>query len=337
MARPAERFVSELNEKQTNELTEIWKRGESHRLRCRAHAVLLSNDQWEVATIASVFQVSIQTVYAWLNRWDADQSLDDAPRSGAPSTLNSDEQQIALDELEKSPHNPNGVIDNIETRIGKRISRGILHRIAKNAGFIWKRMRGSLRDRRDPDAFELAKDEIREFAQMASEPDFNLWFFDEAAFSLQPSITCAWQKIGERIELPFQRGTSYSALGFVDRESNFFSYEIEGTVNSDVVIAVMDKFADQTNGFNVVVLDNASAHHSKAFQDRITEWAKKDLHLYYLPPYSPELNLIELVWQQIKHRWLPLHAFRSAQDLWDELGTVLAAIGKTHKIEFSMP
>lgn len=334
MARPAERFVEQLTEDEKITLVDSWKQGTTHRLRCRAHAILLSNDRWPVADIAKAFHVTIHTVYAWLDRWDNDQSLEDAPRSGAPPTLNDDEQRIVLEELEKSPQNPSGVIERVQERTEKRISRGILYRIVKNAGMIWKRLRGSLRDRRDQHAFDVAQSEIREFAEMTNEPDFNLWFFDEAAFSLQPSIPYAWQKIGERIELPFQRGTSYSTVGFVDLDSNFFSYEFEGTINSDVAIAVMDRFADHVEGFNVVVLDNAPVHRSNAFQERTAAWAAKDLHLYFLPPYSPELNLIEIVWKKIKHQWLPLKAFKSAQSLWDELGAVLAEIGKKLKVNF---
>lgn len=334
MARPAGRFVNDLAEEETASLIEIWKHGETHRLRCRAHAILLSSDRWAVSDIAKAFQVTVQTAYAWLDRWDTDQSLEDAPRSGAPPKLSDDEQRIALEELKKTPQNPSGAIENIEKRTGQKISRGILQRIARNADMIWKRLRGSLRDRRDQDAFDVAKDEIHEISQMASEPDFNLWFFDEAAFSLQPSIPYAWQKIGERIELPFQRGTSYSTVGFVDLDSNFFSYEIAGTVNSEVAIAVMDRFADQMTGFNIVVLDNAPVHRSNAFQDRIPKWIEQGLHLYFLPPYSPELNLIEDVWKKIKHQWLPLRAFTSAQNLWDALGDVLAKIGQELKITF---
>ncbi|WP_197454279.1 transposase [Stieleria varia] len=55
---------------------------------------------------------------------------------------------------------------------------------------------------------------------------------------------------------------------------------------------------------------------------------KKAGNIYFLPPYSPELNLIEIVWKKITHQWLPLQAYKSAQSLWDELGAVLAEIGK---------
>lgn len=334
MARPSDRFVKKLTESEKVELIASWKSGESHRLRCRAHALLLSDDGWSVTDIAEVFQVTSQTVYSWLDRWESHQDLEDAPRSGAPPKLNEDETQIAINELKEQPHNPIGAIDRIESKTGKRISIDTLRRIAKKCGMAWKRMRGSLRDRRNSEVFSVAKAEIEEFSQMSHDQDMDLWFFDEASFSLTPSIPYAWQAIGETIEIPFQRGSSLSAMGLIDLENNFFSYEIDGTVNSAVAIAVMDRFASQAKGTNIVVLDNAPVHHSDAFQARIDGWAEKGVHLYFLPPYSPELNLIEIVWRQIKHHWLPLRAFRSKKDLWEELGNVLAGIGKQYKLEF---
>jgi transposase len=334
MARPADRFVKKLSDSQKSKLTGIWRTGGSHRLRSRAHALLLSDEKWTVADIAQVFQVTGQTVYSWLDRWESNEDLEDAPRSGAPPKLNAVQAKAALEELAKQPHNPQGAIDNIEMRTGKQISLDILRRLARKGGLAWKRMRGSLHDRRDDAAFNLAKTEIAEFSRMTSQSDFNLWFFDEASFSLTPSIPYAWQRIGETIEIPFQRGKSLSAIGFVDLDNNFFSYEIEGAVNSEVVIAVMDKFASHVKGTNVVIIDNAPVHHSEVFHERVPVWNAQGLHLYFLPPYSPELNLIEIVWRQIKHHWLPLRAFRSIENLWEELGCVLAGIGKEHRLSF---
>lgn len=44
-----------------------------------------------------------------------------------------------------------------------------------------------------------------------------------------------------------------------------------------------------------IVLDNASAHTAKAFKGRRRQLTKTGGELCYLPPYSPELNDIELV------------------------------------------
>ena len=55
----------------------------------------------------------------------------------------------------------------------------------------------------------------------------------------------------------------------------------------------------------VVVLDNAGIHRSKVVRAALPQlWAQR-VYLYYLPPYSPELNAIELLFRVIKHDELP--------------------------------
>ncbi|MFF0794919.1 transposase [Streptomyces spiralis] len=57
-----------------------------------------------------------------------------------------------------------------------------------------------------------------------------------------------------------------------------------------------------------VVLDNASAHVAKAFKGRRRQLAKIGVELFYLPPRSPELNDIELIWRQAKYQDYPRRA-----------------------------
>jgi transposase len=54
----------------------------------------------------------------------------------------------------------------------------------------------------------------------------------------------------------------------------------------------------------VVVLDNASIHKSEAVTAKMENWERRGLMLYFLPPYSPELNLIEILWRKIKYEWI---------------------------------
>ena len=65
----------------------------------------------------------------------------------------------------------------------------------------------------------------------------------------------------------------------------------------------------------VVVLDNASAHTSKTVKAVLPALAAAGVTLYYLPPYSPELNRIEEVWRQIKYHELPVRSYRTLADL----------------------
>lgn len=120
----------------------------------------------------------------------------------------------------------------------------------------------------------------------------------------------------------------------MDPDGKFQSYEVEGTVNTNEVIKVLDDFSERSSGFNVVVLDNAPVHTSKAFQEARARWEERSLYLYYLPPYSPELNLIEIVWREVKKRWLPLRAHRSFKRFVEELDQILKSIGDRYQINF---
>ncbi|MET7608847.1 transposase [Streptomyces avermitilis] len=57
-----------------------------------------------------------------------------------------------------------------------------------------------------------------------------------------------------------------------------------------------------------IVLDNASAHVARAFKGRRRQLAKIGVDLFYLPPRSPELNDIELIWRQAKYQDYPQRA-----------------------------
>jgi hypothetical protein len=65
----------------------------------------------------------------------------------------------------------------------------------------------------------------------------------------------------------------------------------------------------------VVVLDNASAHVSRVVKAARPALEAANVWLYYLPPYSPELNRIEELWRQVKYQDLPVRSYRTLDDL----------------------
>lgn len=51
----------------------------------------------------------------------------------------------------------------------------------------------------------------------------------------------------------------------------------------------------------VVILDNSPIHRSRMFMAKMKEWEEQDVLIFFLPPHSPELNLIEILWKRIKY------------------------------------
>lgn len=98
------------------------------------------------------------------------------------------------------------------------------------------------------------------------------------------------------------------------------------------MIDFLDEFCEKITKKTIVVLDNAPIHKSKNFTEKIKEWEKQDLIIYFIPPYSPELNLIEILWRFIKYQWLSFEAFTNFSSLKKYLKEILDNFGKKYII-----
>jgi transposase len=164
----------------------------------------------------------------------------------------------------------------------------------------------------------------------------NLVYYDESGFNLTSAIPYAWQEKGKMIEIPASKSKQINVAGFLSSDGkNFQGYQKEGTMKSVDVIGFFDDFAQGINQPTLVVLDNASIHKSHEFKANMKRWEEKDLHLYFLPPYSPELNKIETLWRKMKYEWINFDAFSSFQSLRENLNQLIQQIGKKYTINFA--
>jgi transposase len=331
MARKPGRFIEMLTEDEYETLQVLYASAESSRVRQRAHTVLLSFGRHSIDEIAEILGVSRDTVCRTLDRWDNHRfdQLADAPRSGAHPLLNSAEVELLLEIARKFPHSLKQVLQKLHEVTGKTISRTTLQKILREAGLTWKRMRKSLKDKRDETKFRKGQVEVQRLEALHDLGEIDLFFCDESGFSLTPTVPYGWQPVGATIELPSSRSPRLNTFGFLDRDHRFASYTVEGNIDSGIVISCIDEFSQTLTKRTVVVIDNASVHTSKAFEARIPEWKKKGLTFYKLPPYCPELNLIERLWKMIKYHWLPLNAYASFNSLREALASTLFQIGRT--------
>ena len=338
MKRPT-KFVKPLTDEQRQQLKEVMKSQAPQRRRMRAHAILLSDRRYSIAQIADIYQVDRDRVSEWLEWWETYQfeGLDDDPRSGRPPTLTEHEQEEAIDLTLQEPRSLRQGLARIATELGKVISRDTLKRLLGGKDYIWKRLRRSLRRLRDEQEFRAAQAELATLRVDARAPkrEVDLWYFDEAGFTLQPCIPYAWQKIGTTLELASTYGPRQNILGFLNLHHEFHSFAFQGTIDTTTVIHCFDFFCKQLLRPALVVIDNAPIHTSHHFAEQIVRWQKRDVYLKFLPPYCPELNLIELLWRKIKYEWLPLDAYLNFKTLTASLFDVLKGIGSKYRITFA--
>ena len=318
-------------------LDHTMKHDPSSRARARAHSLLLSEQGKSINDIANIYRVDRDTVSAWFTGWEDHgmKGLYDKPRSGRPPTLTSEEQALALDYIKEDPRSFKRVAARLLTKTEKRIGIGVLKRLAKKARLRWKRVRKSLKDKRDPDAFAQCYRDLAALQAQEQAGDLALYYFDEAGFSLDPSIPYAWQEAEEVIEVPASKRGRINVLGFMNRQNDLHPFLFEESVNTAVVVACFDVFSQSLTTKTVVVMDNASIHRSEEFVDQIPRWKKKGLFIKNIPEYSPELNLIEILWRKIKYEWMPFSAYQCLTSLIGALEDILRKFGAEYRITFA--
>lgn len=330
-------FVSRLTEA---EIISLQSMNRAHPLvwtRIRANAVLLNHEGQSIKMIASLHGVCRQTISIWLKSWESNGlcGLIDQPGRGRRKKITLELLPKVLDMIKESPRSLKHVLEQVEKELGVKISPSTLKRLCKKAQLSWKRIRKSLKGKRDPVAFEASVTLIKSLVKQAEAGDIDLIYFDESGFTLEPCVPYAWQPQGETIEVPSTKSKRLNVLGFMDPHGSLESFVFEESVNSSVVVAGFDEFAKTLTKKTVVILDRASTHTSAEFEENIERWEQQGLIVQLIAAYSPELNLIEILWRKIKYEWMPFSAYTSFKALKEALFEILGHVGEKYTINFA--
>lgn len=160
-------------------------------------------------------------------------------------------------------------------------------------------------------------------------------YFDESGFNLTPNLPYAWSKVGTTLSIPAKMAKNLNVLRFLNvNKQKVFASVTSDKVDSEVVIKHFDLFVNEITKPTTVVIDNASIHTSTKFKNRAKEWEAAGLTIFYLPPYSPQLNPIEILWKFMKYYWIELDAYKSAQNMQKYVEKILIGYGTDYEINF---
>ena len=163
----------------------------------------------------------------------------------------------------------------------------------------------------------------------------DLLFGDETGFNLEPYIPYGWLPKGKQTSIPSERKRVGNVLGMMSRYGFGTMFWTKGSINSDYFIKSIDTLIDQIKRTTVLVLDCASWHTSKVVKQQLERWEEKGLFIFYLPPYSPHLNLIEMLWRKIKYEWLKPNDYESELKLQNAVLNILDNLNNGFNINFS--
>lgn len=155
-----------------------------------------------------------------------------------------------------------------------------------------------------------------------------LKYLDESGCCPQSPTDYSYGKRGEqkRIKGRKRRGRRINIFGVWQPQVQFDYALMVGALKTSSFLKLMDWQADlagqqfnQTGQLTVIVLDNASVHPSKLSQQKQQQWQQQGLILFFLPPYSPQMNRIEEEWLHLKRDELASQVFEDEVDLADAI------------------
>ena len=109
----------------------------------------------------------------------------------------------------------------------------------------------------------------------------------------------------------------------------------EQNIDSRFVFEQLDLLSFQIKKQTVILLDNATIHKAKIIQNQLKFWEKRGLYIFYLPPYSPNLNIAETLWRKMKKEQIDPIDYLNKDTLFYAVNQCLAQLGKNWKINFS--
>jgi transposase len=144
--------------------------------------------------------------------------------------------------------------------------------------------------------------------------EVDVWFQDEARFGQQNTTTRLWAEKGTRPRAVKQQQFEYAYLfGAVCPSTGATEALIAPCMNMDVMRKHLSLISKRTLlGRHAVIVVDGAAWHQEHLADEI-----ENITIIKLPPYSPELNPIEQVWQWIRQNELANRCFRGYDDIVD--------------------
>lgn len=127
------RFIHGLSLDTRHLLHRLYKESQHHRVRQRAHCILLSFQGITTTALMAIFSVDRITIYNWFDAWEAHHfaGLYDKKRCGRPPKLTEEEQEKAQYYLEQHPRDIRKVVHLLEQGTSKRVSTKTIKRLVK--------------------------------------------------------------------------------------------------------------------------------------------------------------------------------------------------------------
>jgi transposase len=192
-----------------------------------------------------------------------------------------------------------------------------------------------LKARETKEVYAYKREILGELETLAENGSIDLCYADESRVSLEPSVPYGWQFPAEEVFMPAAKGYGLNCFALLSRSNQCLVKTSEQTFSAQFIFEQFETLSFNLRKLTVIVLDNARIHTSRIIKERIKIWQQRGLYLFYLPRYSPHLNIVETLWRKLKYEWLTPDDYQSKEYLFYQINLALKAVGNSLFIRFS--
>jgi transposase len=292
-----------LTDKERKEITALYRNCSQRRFADRLKAILLLADGFSCIEVGRILLLDDDTVRIYRNQYlnQGAQSLLTDGNKGSSAKLN--EFQITkLDEhlKEKTYADTKGIIAWIKEQFKMEYTTSGINSFLKRLGFVYKKPVLTPCKANVEKQLEF----IKEYRELKSklEQDDQIYFMDGVHPQHNTIASYGWIKKVYTKQLKTNNGRKRTNInGAINLAAKEVFYVEDERINSQTMIDLLQVMLDgQQKGKIYVVLDNARYYHSilvKTFLEK-----HQRIILKFLPPYSPNLNIIERLWHVLKKK-----------------------------------
>jgi transposase len=169
---------------------------------------------------------------------------------------------------------------------------------------------------RDPVRIELwKKEEYPKLQKRARKHGARIYFLDETGFSSEPNLRRTYGLKGETpvVHTSGQR-QKVNVISAVNAQGAFWCQVYTHTLKQGSFIEFLQDFMAGGRGKVFLVLDSHPAHIASSVKEYVKSTYGK-LELHFLPPYAPDLNPDEFVWNYLKGTGVARKPLRKGESL----------------------
>lgn len=170
----------------------------------------------------------------------------------------------------------------------------------------------------------MARKRLRWKAHQGCLDPRRLVFIDETWTKTNMTRLHGWSPRGQRLltKVPQGHWRTLTFLAALRHDRIEAPCVIDGPINGESFLAYVEQILGPTlRSGDIVIIDNLGSHKGKAVRRAIRATGAK---LFFLPPYSPDLNPIEQVFAKLK-TLLRKAGERTVEATWRRIGSLLTA------------